>query len=365
MNALYGVADQWLRTLWALSWQITVLVGLVWVASLLCRRASANFRYLLWCIVLVRLCLPMNLALPLGIGDDVRQAAEGYARSLLPAPDMGAAQLARPQAGQPESRPMPLNVKIALAWMLVSTATAALILLRSFQVRRLLKTCPRITRPELLTFLEQLRIGCAIRRPLEALCFPASFATRGPAVIGILRPTIVLPLRMAEHWSIKELEPVLLHELAHIKRWDLLVNLIQVVVQVAYFFHPLVWFANWRIRRIREEACDDLAVWHMRTERKRYGRSFLRVIEEARQEPAWSFCQMGMAEPKSSLGRRIVRIMSKEYTSHRRLGRGGNPRPSRHLSRDGLCCQRELSRGDFRSEGGAAKGSFQASREPV
>jgi len=348
MNAFYDLADQWVRMLWALSWQIALLVGLISVVSFLCRRASPGFRYGLWCIVLVRLCLPVNVVLPFGIGSDVRQAAETYARSVLSKPDTvntavipggpstvaamnlsvstdadpdEVVQPSRPGPSRPDPRPMPFSAKIAFAWMLLSTSFAGIILFRSVQTHRLLRSCPNVSRPDLVAFLEQLHVRCAIHRPLRTVCASSSLAISGPAVIGIMRPTLVLPTPMVEQWTTEELEPVLLHELAHVKRWDLLVNLAQMVVQAIYFFHPLVWYANAKIRRERELVCDDLAVLHSGGRRKRYSQSIVRVLEEiVKDEPLLGSVSLGMTEQRHSLAKRIVRMMSQNYRLHKPVG---------------------------------------------
>ena len=81
-----------------------------------------------------------------------------------------------------------------------------------------------------------------------------------PVLVGILRPIILLPPAALTGWSPDEIEMVLLHELAHVRRWDNLVNLAQRIVESLLFFHPVVWLvSNW-IRREREACCDALVV---------------------------------------------------------------------------------------------------------
>ena len=82
----------------------------------------------------------------------------------------------------------------------------------------------------------------------------------GPATIGWLRPVILLPPATAMGITPRQLEGLLAHELAHIRRHDYLVNLSQMVVETLYFYHPAVWWVSRRIRLERELCCDDLAV---------------------------------------------------------------------------------------------------------
>ena len=81
-----------------------------------------------------------------------------------------------------------------------------------------------------------------------------------PMVVGVLKPVLLLPVGLITHLSTREIEAVLAHELAHIKRHDYAVNLLQSVVEVLYFFHPALWWLSARVREEREHCCDDLAV---------------------------------------------------------------------------------------------------------
>ena len=67
MDAYNFFNEQLVQHLWAVSWQVSILIGLIWIVDKLAFRASSIFRYLLWCIVLVRLCIPVNLTLPVDI----------------------------------------------------------------------------------------------------------------------------------------------------------------------------------------------------------------------------------------------------------------------------------------------------------
>ena len=82
----------------------------------------------------------------------------------------------------------------------------------------------------------------------------------GPAVIGWVRPAILIPAGMATGLGPTELESILDHELAHIRRLDYLVNLIQSVVETLLFYHPAVWWVSRRIQVEREHCCDDIAI---------------------------------------------------------------------------------------------------------
>jgi beta-lactamase regulating signal transducer with metallopeptidase domain len=81
-----------------------------------------------------------------------------------------------------------------------------------------------------------------------------------PTVIGWVKPVILIPASALSGLNPHQLEAILAHELAHIRRHDYLVNLLQAVVETLLFYHPAVWWLSRRIRAERENCCDDLAV---------------------------------------------------------------------------------------------------------
>jgi len=96
-----------------------------------------------------------------------------------------------------------------------------------------------------------------IRHPVALL---ESALAPGPAVIGVLKPAILFPAAaLTGLWPI-QIEAILAHELAHVRRHDYLVNLLQSMVETLLFYHPAVWWVSKKIRQEREHCCDDLAV---------------------------------------------------------------------------------------------------------
>lgn len=96
-----------------------------------------------------------------------------------------------------------------------------------------------------------------IARPVELL---QSTLVDVPTVIGWFKPVVLLPASALAGLAPEQLEAILAHELAHIRRHDYLVNLLQTLVETLLFYHPAVWWLSRRIRAERENCCDDLAV---------------------------------------------------------------------------------------------------------
>ena len=108
-----------------------------------------------------------------------------------------------------------------------------------------------------LTMVAGLARQIGITRPVRVLI---SSLANGPGVVGWLRPVMLLPPAAAMGLTPQQLEAVIAHEIAHIKRHDYLVNLFQVVAETVFFYHPVVWWTSKQIRIERELCCDDVAV---------------------------------------------------------------------------------------------------------
>jgi hypothetical protein len=94
----------------------------------------------------------------------------------------------------------------------------------------------------------------------QAVRFTQSALVAAPSVVGHLRPIVLLPASAITGLTCAQLEMILAHELAHVRRHDYLVNAAQTIVESLLFFHPGVWWVSAQVRRERENCCDDIAV---------------------------------------------------------------------------------------------------------
>jgi beta-lactamase regulating signal transducer with metallopeptidase domain len=83
-----------------------------------------------------------------------------------------------------------------------------------------------------------------------------------PLLVGIIRPVILLPPAVLSGCSPEQIEMILIHELAHVRRWDNLVNLGQRLIEAAFFFHPVIWWLSSWVRLEREQCCDSVVLAH-------------------------------------------------------------------------------------------------------
>jgi len=144
-----------------------------------------------------------------------------------------------------------------------------------------------------------------------------------PTVVGVLRPTILLPLSLASGLSPEQVEMSLLHELAHIRRYDHLVNIAQGLIEVILFFHPAVWFVSRRIRMERENCCDDMVV-AVGGKPVAYASSLVETAALSRQSGARRLAAATLSAGRhpSQLRHRVLRLLGPHTHEGVRLTRG-------------------------------------------
>lgn len=324
-------------------WQGT-LVALAYAGvSFSLRRSTANLRYTVACAtLLIMLALPVATFLQLNSTANARAASdlERHAAPALEQPvrgDTGAAEqqgaqarlyanlLFLPADGGGASAPLQrwavARFTSALPWLVLVWLAGALVLtLRlagGWVLTERLKREPatplaRDWRETLARLARQLRVSRTVR-----LC--ESALVEVPTVIGWLRPVILVPASALTGLSAPQLEALLAHELAHIRRHDYLVNLLQSVVETVLFYHPAVWWLSGRVRLEREHACDDLAV-EATGDVLVYARA-LTTLETLRgQQPRGSNARtlVAVAADGGSLMQRIQRLIKVQPASSQR-----------------------------------------------
>jgi beta-lactamase regulating signal transducer with metallopeptidase domain/protocatechuate 3,4-dioxygenase beta subunit len=341
---------------------VTLKAGLAlagaFLASVALRRASASLRHLVWTAALAgTLAMPfLTLALPawrLPILPEADSGSPLYASveppTVLPAsiaspmpaptPAIGPPSGARmtpiersEPAGIPESRfartPGPAvrsSARTAVVswtpWIAAAWGTGAIVVLLPWLIglSRLCWLARRSTPASggrLADLAERLRLQLGRGKHVVVL---RGNATISPLTWGVLRPVILLPAT-AESWPQERLRAVLLHELAHVSRWDCLTQALARLACALYWFDPLAWLAAHRLRIESERACDDL-VLRSGSRAIDYAACLLDVARSLRSLPGLSVAAVPIARP-SQLEGRIVAILDRSR-SRRAVTRRG------------------------------------------
>ncbi len=346
-------------------WQAAALWGLAWCCGRFLRRRAVERQYAFHVAALlgVMIALPITYSLTTFpeqqsiLPSDVVATANASAR---PGPSTDAAAVA--PAPLPASLPvsnvdavidiqdttlpttaiqsaaMPENDDTAQAWLtwtpwivLAYGVCVALFLFRLaaavIGTGRLAKQAMPITEGPIYSAL------CAQAERWSLKIVPALVHTERivvPTVIGLLKPTILLPTSAISGMSVAELELILAHELAHVRRFDMWINLLQRLAEAALFFNPFLWCLSRRVSRLREYCCDDMTC-DLDTDttvepRLRYVAALLRVVELTRSGAADTADLAALAatgRSPSELRRRVARLFGRPVAEPWRFTPGG------------------------------------------
>jgi beta-lactamase regulating signal transducer with metallopeptidase domain len=260
-------------------WTIVVgwtLVHFLWQGSLLAlvaatvlrlvRQHSATVRYLVSCAALVAMLGTPVITILLASASSLKTArlrAESTDERLTvpfskPLVRLESAMLSLGNdAGTISRRTNALLSLVVLAWMI----GVSVLLLRMvggwWRVHRLHIVARARLPSQWQTAGEQIACRIGLKRAFQVV---EAALTDTPCVVGWVRPVIVLPIAALVNLTPAQVDGILAHELAHIRRHDYLVNLLQALAETFLFYHPGVWWISTRIRAEREHCCDDVAV---------------------------------------------------------------------------------------------------------
>lgn len=256
---------------WALLhllWQGALVAAALAVALRVLDRRAAAVRYLLACGALaLMLVLPALTAWRHHATQKVEAPSPVTAFAPMPAPAPTVARPTYARVSAPVAEAAPSLERtlaslgehmhwLVLAWALGVAVSSLRLLSGWLRLRRLVHEASPAP-AEWQEALERLARRLGMTRPVRLL---RSAALDVPAAVGWLRPVVLLPVSALTGLSARQLEMVLAHELAHIRRHDFAVNLVQTLVETLLFYHPAVWWMSRVIRVEREHCCDDIAV---------------------------------------------------------------------------------------------------------
>ncbi len=327
------------RMLWAQTWQVSLLILAVAAVSRFGGRNHPHFAYALWVVVFLKAVTPPIWSSPAGVFsllqappvlEEVAENAEDGKPAEAPPPipadsDFSsnflsefpplepepqaepffiAGELERtPTVFVPETEPavateiIPAETVPAIAatestpappqrsvWWIVGlgiwlAGTCGSFLLawgRWVSCRREIRRAEKVDDPLAQQLLQELRTRLRVSRNVILII---SRSRIGPAVLGVFRPIVLIPARMMAGKTAADLEPILAHELIHVRRGDLWVGWLQVLAQAVWWFHPLVWWAGRLLKREAERCCDKEVIAELGCPPARYARALLDVLE--------------------------------------------------------------------------------------
>lgn len=284
---------------------LLVLVILL-VKHTLGRGWPARWHMALWFVFILRLCLPgpiFQVPQPrLPVGPVALAQAEGQAQTV--APQLPISTQAMPDPLPPPSLPRPsVDPKLILViWLGGALLLLAWLTAETLRFGWAVRRGRVVTREAVLRLLEEVKADLGVHTLLNVV---ETDHLRSPALFGLLRPRLLLPLGLIDALNPEELRHIFRHELVHLRRQDLMLGWLLALLQVLHWFNPLIWFSFHRLRRDRELACDEAAVWRLDAEGiASYGHTLLRLAGTL-QGPKVIPSLAGISETPSVLSRRI------------------------------------------------------------
>jgi beta-lactamase regulating signal transducer with metallopeptidase domain len=302
MIELAVLLDAWTTTMWRACWQGSLVVLAVWSICRLIPSMPAKYQCWFWRLAVLKfvavLLLPFAFDVPL-LPAPAAAANDSNAplTSSVPASEMEQVQSNQLRSDLPQIR-----IVLCVAWFIGVGWNLTRLMTDWCAVKRLRRRSQAI---EYVPTLEQLAF-CGRLFGLRAN--PELLEVTGcgsPMLIGILRPAIVVPSETLCRLDASEQAMVLGHELAHIRRADLLWTLVATLVRSVFFFHPLVWLNERWLVMAQEVAADELAVAQQHHDPVSYGKLLVSVVSKLGPSRVLPTMSMGTAGPMKSLTRRL------------------------------------------------------------
>jgi beta-lactamase regulating signal transducer with metallopeptidase domain len=250
-----------------LLWQGAVMAGLLAATLALLSRLSANVRYVVSCAALA-------LLLGFGVATAIRSYEPRVEVSELPSARQpqslvaelnaadGAPVVLQKETWREKALDAALTLREQTPYIVLVWLAGVLLLTTRLTIswHRAQSLARRLTAPAPLdqqAVITRLSAALGLRRAVQLL---ESVSVEVPSVVGWLRPVILVPASGLTGFTAQQIEMIFAHELAHIRRHDFLVNVLQSLAETLLFYHPAAWWISRRIRIERENCCDDLAV---------------------------------------------------------------------------------------------------------
>ena len=260
-----------------------VLVALfAWVTLRLLPRQNSGTRFAVWFVALLAVAgLPLIGSI---LGPRFLKAASG---------------------GHPLiTLPGPWGALLLLAWVLAVSAGMLRLAVGLWRVQCLRRNCMTIDSAQLEPVVQKTLADFSSSR---SVALATSEDVSVPSALGFVKPMIVIPAWALRELPAEELNIILLHEFAHVRRWDDWTNLLQKVVRAVFLFHPAVWWIDSRLELEREMACDD-AVLAETANPHGYAKCLIGLLEKSFARRGWTMAQAAVHRAREA-SLRVAQIL--------------------------------------------------------
>jgi uncharacterized protein (TIGR03435 family) len=284
-------------------WQSTILAGAIALVALALRRAPARTRYWIWFAASLKFVIPFAALTTLGAQLQWRDALPSAPPEWTLAIESVSHPLFAPRGVVPLQRAaadagIDITAIALVIWTLGGAIVIGTWLLRWRRLAQAVRAGAPVASGR--TFEALARLGPSIALPIVS-----SGTSLEPGVFGIVRPVLLWPRDIDSRLDEAQVRAILAHELAHVRRRDNLTAAVHMLVEVLFWFHPLVWWIGCRLVDERERACDEEVV-RLGSDPHVYAEGILRTCQFCLESPL--SCMSGVTG--SDLKKRIVRIVT-------------------------------------------------------
>lgn len=298
---------------------VFILIGIIWM--ILKKRLSAAMGCWLFILVFLKLIIPGPLILhkgatewlPLNYQGKIYSQPmilemRGKSESVSAAANENTSTIpALTESAKIKSPSASLTANLLILWSALVGFLAVRFLFIQRRTRRFIQRSKTINPEKLPIHLHKVLKTAGAKKHIRIVL---SKEAPSPVVWGLFRPVLVVPFYMITKYSSSQIEWIFLHEMAHIRRYDNLIYLFQKLIQILFFFHPIVWITGRIVDQLREYSCDDSALADCMSPRKDCGKAFLNMVLQSNITP--TFIQgsvSGVCASKTYIRKRLLRIL--------------------------------------------------------
>jgi bla regulator protein blaR1 len=285
-------------------WQSTLFAIAAGLLILTLRKNQARARYWLWLAASMKFLVPFSVLIAIGNRISLSRSPADANGGLYFVMDEIGRPFAQTAQGTLLSGPANLLPPIlAAVWLCGFAVVLCVWLARYRKIAVAIRHATPLCEGREVEALQRLASLGGIRKRIEIFLSPISLE---PGILGIARPALIWPAGISDRLEDAHLEAILAHEVWHVRRYDNLAAAVHMVVEAAFWFHPLVWWLGTRLVEERERACDE-EVLASGSERQIYAESILKICEFCVGSPL--ACVSGVTG--ADLKKRIENIMTK------------------------------------------------------
>ncbi|WBL48566.1 M56 family metallopeptidase [Clostridium estertheticum] len=266
---------------------------------LLKNKLGVRWHYAIWLIIVIRLLIPYGLQSSLSLfnliefnGNQITKVTytqnlevnkivntnktnadvtQGVIKSILPSNTHNADQ-----------SPLYLQL-LSSIWLLVVIIIGVYTIVMTIRLKAKFKNGHVCDNEEVMQLLLQCKNKLNIKSIIKVI---NTNEIKTPCIYGFIKPKLLLPIGIENYVDKTELQFIILHELAHVKRQDIIVSCITGVLQIIHWFNPIIWYSFYRMSNDKELACDALALSHINCENYiDYGKTIIKLLENYKKTP--------------------------------------------------------------------------------